>query len=137
MTSIIKGEGRFLFPAGTYIVRSVDIRENIIYQGENATIKRPEKQGKWTRTFTTQKYAYSGYEDSKPLIIRNLTFDGNIQNQGNYQKWELEQAHMIFLMAKPDKPGRLRAIIENCRFKDCVADAIDAYINVDVEGLQL
>ena len=131
--SIVKGGGTLLFPTGIYVVKSVNIRENIIYQGENATIIRPDKQGKWTRTFTTQNYAYSGDEDSKPLIIRNLNFDGNSKHQGNYKKFELEQAHMIFLMAKPNKPGRLKAIIEGCRFKNGVGDAISVYLNVDVE----
>jgi hypothetical protein len=36
-----KGGGAILFPPGTYIVTSVDIREGITYEGFGATIKRP------------------------------------------------------------------------------------------------
>ena len=129
----MKGGGVVFFPPGTYMVKSVNIRENITYQGDQATITRPARQGKWTRTFTTQNKPYSGTEDSKPLIIKNLTFDGNSQNQGPYQNWELEQAHLIFLMGNPSQPGRLRAIIKDCHFKNGVGDGISQFVNVDLK----
>lgn len=40
-TTYGRGGGVILFPPGVYIVTSVDIRENITYQGYRATIKRP------------------------------------------------------------------------------------------------
>ncbi|NMG08828.1 hypothetical protein DP117_18765 [Brasilonema sp. UFV-L1] len=125
-----QGGGVILFPPGVYIVTSVKLKENITYQGYEATIKRPDKQDKWTRTFTTE---YSSKEDSKPLIIKGLTFDGNSKNQGAYQKYELEQAHLIFLTADPKLPGRLQAFVEDCTFKNGVADGISVYTNVSVK----
>jgi hypothetical protein len=137
-----RGGGTLLFPPGTYIVASVKVRPNITYQGYGAIIKRPnhltDKIGKdkamWVRTFTTDApYTYSGAVDSKPLIIKGLTFDGSSQTQGPYHDYELEQAHLLFLNANPAYPGRLQAIVEDCKFQNGVADAISIYKNVDVK----
>jgi Calx-beta domain/Pectate lyase superfamily protein len=125
-----QGGGVILFPPGVYVVTSVKLQDNITYQGYKATIKRPDNQGKWIRTFTAE---YSGQENSKPLIIKGLTFDGNSQNQGAYQNYELEQAHLILLTADPKLPGRLQAFIEDCIFKNGVADGISVYTNVSVK----
>lgn len=125
-----QGGGTIVFPPGIYVVTSVTLRENITYEGYGATILRPPTQDKWTRTFTTN---YQGDAPSKPLIIRGFTFDGNIQNQGEYRNYELEQAHLIFLNGDPSFPGRLQAVIEDCNFKNAVADAISVYTNVDAK----
>jgi hypothetical protein len=77
-------------------------------------------------------YAYSGDKDSAPLTIEGLTFDGNFVEQGEYRKYQLEQAHLVFLSAQRDSPGRLRARVVNCQFQDNVADALSLYTNVDV-----
>jgi hypothetical protein len=125
-----QGGGVILFPEGVYIVTSVILKDNITYQGYGATIKRPDKQGNWIRTFTTD---YSSKENSQPLIIQGFTFDGNSQNQGQYKKYELQQAHLIFLTADPELPGKLQVFIEDCIFKNGVGDGISVYTNVDVK----
>jgi hypothetical protein len=136
-----KGGGVILFPAGTYIVTSVNIREGITFQGDGATIKRPDyltekigqKAAKWIRTFTNQKYPYRGQRDSRPLVIKGLTFDGSSQTQGPYQRYELEQAALVFLMGNKKYPGRLTAIIEDCVFKNGVGDGVHAYVNTNLK----
>ncbi len=136
-----KGGGRLLFPPGTYLVTSVNIREGITYEGYGATIKRPEqltdkigqKAAKWVRTFTTQKYKYCGQADSRPLILRGLTFDGSSQTQGPYKKYELEHAALVFLTGDKNCPGRLTATVEDCVFKNAVADGLSVYVNVNVK----
>ncbi len=125
-----KGGGVIVFPPGIYVVKSVTLKDNIVYQGYGATIKRPARQDKWTRTFTTD---YKGKANSKPLIIKGFTFDGNSQNQGAYRNYELEQAHLIFLVGDPKFPGKLQAVVEDCNFKNGVADGISVYTNVDVK----
>lgn len=127
------GGGVVLFPPKTYLVKSINLRENITYQGYGATLKRPARQGKWTRTFTTEHTQYKGNVDSRPLIIKGFTFDGNSKQQGAYRNYELEQAHLIFLEGNRDAPGRLTAIIQDCTFKNGVADAISVYTNVNVK----
>lgn len=129
-TTYNRGGGVILFPPGVYIVKSVDLKENITYQGYKATIKRPPMQDKWTRTF---EGLYSGKVDSKPLIIKGLTFDGNSKNQGGYKDHELEQAHLIFLAGNETQPGKLTAIVEDYTFKNGVADGISVYNNVAVK----
>ena len=136
-----RGGGVINFPAGTYLVTSVNIREGITYQGHGATIKRPEyltdkigpKAAKGVRTFTNQKNPYAGQMDSRPLIIKGLTFDGSSQTQGPYQNYELEQAALLFLMGNNKFPGRLTAIIEDCIFKNGVGDGVHAFVNTDIK----
>lgn len=128
-----EGGGVLLFPTGIYLVRSVNIREGIIYQGEKgAIIKRPPMQPKWTTTFTNEKHVPVGPTDSRPLVIKGLTFDGDSQNQGPYQKYELEHSNLLFLCgADPAKsPGRLRTIIEDCTFKNSVSDGLALHDNL-------
>jgi len=126
----VKPGGVLQFAPGTYLITSVKLAPGVTYQGEDgAVVKRPPKQGKWTRTFYGY---YSGEVDSAPLVIRNLTFDGNSTEQDPYTKYELEQAHLIFLVGDPKKPGRLNARVENCRFRNGVADGVSAYTNANV-----
>lgn len=128
------GGGTVLFPPGTYVVTSVGIRPGIRYSGYGAVIKRPANQARDVRTFNTAKagYSYSGDHDSTPLTIEGFVFDGSRAEQGKHDAYELEQAHLLFLVADPAKPGRLRARVRDCHFKDGVADAISVYTNVDV-----
>ena len=134
------GGGVLLFPEGTYVVTEVEIYPGIAYVGYQATMRRParkilEKQGldpKQVRTFNTTYAPYLGKEDSQPLIIQGLSFDGNRPEQGEYQQWELEQAALIFLSADASQPGRLRAFVEDCRLIDGVGDGIHARQNLDI-----
>jgi hypothetical protein len=125
--------GTLVFPPGTYLVTSVGLRPGVRYSGYGATIRRPPRQAKFTRTFDAGKpgYTYSGDGDSPPLIIEGFAFDGNRAEQGDYDQYQLEQAHLIFLVADPAKPGRLRATVRDCEFRDGVADAVSVYTNVD------
>jgi hypothetical protein len=127
------GGGVVLFPPRVYLVTSVTLYENITYQGYGATIKRPPMQGKWTRTFNTGTNPYKNSKDSRPLIIKGLTFDGNSQAQGPYKQYELEQAHLIFLSADPTLPGRLQAVVEDCTLNNNVGDGLSVNVNVVVK----
>ena len=128
-----KGGGEVFFPTGTYSVTRVNIDDGITYQGEaNSVITRPANQPTGITTFTNRWNVYTGATDSKPLIIKNLIFDGNIENQGPYEHYELEHNNLLFLCgAKPeDSKGRLRAIIQDCVFRDSVSDGIAFHDNV-------
>ena len=131
-----KGGGVVFFPTGTYSVTRVNIDDGITYQGEaNSVITRPANQPTGITTFTNRWNVYTGATDSKPLIIKNLIFDGNIENQGAYQHYELEHNNLLFLCgALPeDSQGRLRAIIQDCVFKDSVSDGIALHDNAYVD----
>lgn len=132
--------GTLLFPKGTYVVTSVGIRPGIRYLGYGATIKRPAnklpaEQAEWVRTFDANKrgYLFSSDKDSAPLTIEGFTFDGNFTEQGPYEGYELEHACLIFLVADPQKAGRLRASVRNCTFQNCVADGLSVYTNVELQ----
>lgn len=135
-----RGGGVINFPAGTYLVTSVNIREGITYQGYGATIKRPEpltdkigpKPAKGVRTFTNHKNPYAGQMDSRPLTIKGLTFDGSSQTQGPYHNYELEHSDCLFLSGSgiSKSPGKLVALIEDCTFKNGVSDGIALHNNV-------
>lgn len=125
-----RGGGVIVFPRGTYRVTSVNIREGITYEGFGAVITRPPMQGKWARSFTTERVQYSGDADSRPLIIRGLTFDGGSSSQGPYNQHQLEQAHLVFLQGSVARRGRLRAVVEDCHLRNGVGDGISVYTNV-------
>jgi hypothetical protein len=127
------GGGVVVFPARTYLLTSVTVREGITYYGYGAMILRPPFQGEWTRTFTTNEHPYEGAADSAPMIIQGFTFDGNSQQQGLYQDHELEHAAFLFLRANPDFPGRLQVVVEDCAFQNGVADAISVHTNVSIK----
>ena len=140
------GGGTVIFPAGTYIVVSVGIHEGITYRGDGeAIIQRPENltaqigidEAHWIRTFTTAKngYEYSsdGEEDSAPLIISGLVFNGTNQTQGSYQDYELEHGALLFLHAAENSQSRLRAVVENCVFRNGVGDGVHFFTNVNAQ----
>jgi hypothetical protein len=108
------------------------LQPGITYDGSSAIIKRRDMTDPYTRTFTTQGYEYAGAADSKPLIIRNLVFDGNSANQGPYRGYQQEHGHLVFLNGWPTSPGRLKSLIENVVVRNSVADGISIYTNVDV-----
>jgi hypothetical protein len=127
--------GTLEFPPGVYVVTSVGLRPGVRYLGYGATIRRPAGQGKWVRTFDTAKpgYLWSSDDDSPLLTLEGLQFDGNLAEQGSYQKYELEQAHLLFLCADAKRSGRLCVRVSNCTFRNGVADAISVYTNVEAQ----
>jgi hypothetical protein len=140
--AIAAGGGTVYFPAGTYSILSVDVRHGLTLVGDGAAvITRPNNAGGvigtgyWIRSFTTQNDEWNNAEDSPPLVIQNLIFDGNMQNQFSWDAspdFTLQQAHMIFLEGNVASAGRLRAIVQGCTFRDGTADAISAYNNTDI-----
>lgn len=122
------GAGVVVFPPRTFLVTQLRTTGGVTLEGYGATLKRPANQDKWARLLTGN---YSGTADSAPLVIKGVTMDGNSANQGAYQNWELEQQHLVFLMAQADSPGRLRAFVEDCTFINGVADGISVYTNTD------
>lgn len=128
------GGGTIFFPTGTYIITMVNAYAGINFQGNGgAILKRPAMQPNFTRMFTfTPSTQWSQSYDSPPIQFRNLILDGNRNNQGPYTLYQLEQSHLIFLVADATKAGRLRAIVDGCTFLDCVADGVSQYHNVDL-----
>ena len=129
------GGGTVGFRGGaTYLVRSVNLMPGITLDGNGATVKRPAKTpGRFTRMFTTQNHPWVADADSPPLVVRDLTLDGNRQEQGPYLNYELEHAALLFLIGaegEAAKKGRLRAVVQNCTFKDSPADGPHVYTNV-------
>lgn len=131
-----KSVNTIFFSEGQYLLNSVKLTTGITIKGEEGTIfKKMPKAGKWSRMLHAPakgKYRYSSDKDSGLLTIKNIKFDGNSLNQGAYDNHELEQQHLIFLAADPNHKGRLNAHIENCDFKNSVADGISIWCNVNV-----
>ena len=140
--AIAAGGGTVYFPGGTYSILSVDIRHGLTLEGDGSSvITRPNNAGgalhagKWIRSFTTGNDQWNNAEDSPPLVIQNLIFDGNMQNQFGWDAapdYSLEQSHMVFLHCNAASAGRLRAIVQGCTFRDGAADAVSAWNNVDL-----
>lgn len=128
----VSGAGVVLLPAGSYLVTSVQLYPGVTVSGYGATVVRPPNQGKWTRTFTTEHDLYSADQDSAPLVVEGITFDGSAQSQGPFRGYELEQAHLMFFNAASSSTGRLVARVIDCTVRNAVADGVSAYDNVDV-----
>ena len=141
------GGGTVLFPRGTYLVTTVHVAHGMTLQGEaGAVLRRPARPPrasgaaetrivearKWMRMLSTERDAWDGAGDSPPLVVRGLTLDGNRGAQGAHGQYQLQQAHLLFLTARPRRPGRLRAVVENCHFRDSPADGVSVYTNCSV-----
>jgi hypothetical protein len=59
-----------------------------------------------------------------------LTFDGSRGVQRGYERYELQQQHLLMLTGDPRVPGRLTALVEDCVFRDGVADGVSIGTNV-------
>ena len=123
---------------GVYYLSSVQVGPGLKLIGEDGVrFVKIENSPKFSRMINTYKNAYfhSDQSNSSPLIIQNITFNGNRINQGPYRRYQKEQQHFIFLSADRNKKGRLVAEIRDCSFEDGVADGIHVYTNVDVKIL--
>ena len=133
--AIANGGGQVIFPFGTYIVVQLNVSAGIELVGvgfPTIKVKPNASQVDFSRMFTTQNNKYSGATDSKPLRFSGIEFDGNYTTQGAYTSFQLEHNAMIFLMGDNSTAGKLTAIVDSCRFKNGVADAVSAFVNTDV-----
>ena len=126
------GAGVVLLPAGSYLVSSVQLYPGVTVSGYGAVVVRPAGQGKWTRTFTTERDLYASDQDSAPLVIEGISFDGSAQSQGPFRAYELEQAHLMFFNAAPSRSGRIVVRVIDCDVRNAVADGVSVYDNVDM-----
>lgn len=132
-----QGGGVIIFPPGDYLIaggptEGVILKPNITYVGYGARTLRPANQGFWNRTFSTSRRAPL-VGAAEPLVIQGFVMDGNSQNQGPYQGFELQQQHLLFLTGNPEMPHRLHAFVEDVRLQWGVADAIHVWHNVDAK----
>ncbi len=129
------GGGVVYFPEGTYNLSVLNYQPGITFQGEggNSKLFKIAASVSFSRMFTITGSAYTSSVDSKPVIWRDLYFDGNSSNQTPFVNYEKEHDHMIFLSADTTNPGRLRSIIQGCVFENTVADAVSVYTNVNLE----
>ena len=128
------GGGTLFFPAGVYYVSQLNYYAGITFRGVGAgsKLKKIPSTDEFKRMFTT--LAGQTFSVDSPLIAwYDLAFDGNSSNHIAYQAYQLEHAHMIFLLANAAGAGRLRTIIGGCTFENCVADAVSVYSNVNLE----
>jgi len=97
------------------------------YSSSNPTIMY--KQKRWERTFYGTA---SGANDSAPIIIKDMTIDGDSQDQGPYTNFVLEHAAQIFVSGDVNQAGHMKVYIENVHFQNTVADALEMSNHVDV-----
>jgi len=134
ITAAAAGNGHVLFPPATYVVTSLNVQAGIILDGYGATLKRPANTPNWTRTITNQNNIYVGDADStRPIVIRGLTLDGNLANQGTYSGFQLEQAMLVMIAGNTTKAGRECAVIEDVSTVNSPSDGIHILANVDAE----
>lgn len=128
------GGGTVHFTSGrVYKVTTVRISPGTILDGYGATLSRPDMVPNWTRMVTTEGREYVGQEDSdKPIVVRGLILDGNLENQGAYQNYELQQTMLLMFRGAANSPGRGKAIVEDVTVKRCASDGVHVSRNFDV-----
>jgi hypothetical protein len=108
-----------------YLVSSVDIQHGLTLEGNGARILRPARHANGVRTLTTQyRPAETEEEHARPIVLRNLTVDGAIQEQGAFRDYEQEQSSLIFLNGLKDTPWRQKVEIRDVTVMNSVSDGI-------------
>ncbi len=130
--------GVIYFPSGTYNVATLHWKPGLTFLGVAGAsiLKKIASSQKFSRMFDVPLNAPAGpslQSDSPYLQFENLIFDGNRSQHGAYTDFQLEHSHLIFLAANPANPGRLRVRVNNCLFRECVADGLSVYTNVDLQ----
>jgi hypothetical protein len=120
------GGGVVQFPPGVYPVTQVVVRPGLTLDGERATLRRLPAFGK-----SLMKALYAGPSDSRPLVIRGLTFDGDglaYTRTGASS----DNQHLLYLRGDPTQAGRLRVVVEGCRFRNWPRSGLEVSTNVSV-----
>ena len=74
-----------------YLVSSVDIQHGLTLEGNGARILRPPHHPQGVRTLTTQhRPARTAEEHASAIVLRDLTVDGAIHEQGAFRDYEQE-----------------------------------------------
>jgi hypothetical protein len=76
------------------------------------------------------------YLSNKPLVLENLEIDGNRNNQGPQELYELEQKSSLYLNSTKDLP--INVVINNCNFNESPGDGITAnnYVNLNAKNIK-
>ncbi len=124
-----EGIQTILFEEGTYNVSELRLKYPIELVGINnkTILKRTANRPKFGRLLTI-----SGDMEEKRAVIKNLIFDGNIENQGDYSNYKLEQQHLIFVSGNKNVHLRTRVLIQDCTFIKSAGDGITVFVNAEV-----
>ena len=115
-----------------YLVSSVDIQHGLTLEGNGARILRPAGHENGVRTLTTQhRPAQTAQEHARAIVLRNLTVDGAIQEQGAFRAYEQEQSSLIFLNGQKDTPHRQVVEIADVTVMNSVSDGIHLWTATD------
>lgn len=127
------GEGTLrLRPGYTYVVDRLNVQAGLTIEGTGATIFRPANTPNWHRTITNElRSPAASSVDSKPIILRGLTIDGNLAEQGPYTQYQLQQSMLINIQGNKLGAGRQTFIAEGLRLRNSVSDGIHIWHNVD------
>lgn len=119
------------FAGGNYIISSIHIKHGVyIYSDDKSKLTRAKRMDKWSRMFTTYLNGTYINQKSNEIYFDGLTFDGNINHQGEYKNFELEHQAIIFISGNIDNEKRIKVSIRNCRFYNGVGDGIHLHQNV-------
>jgi hypothetical protein len=127
--SMTSGGGRYLL---THVVVPPTVT---IEFAAGVVAVRPDLQPNGTRMFETSDWTAAS--DSPPITFRNVTCDGNRDNQGPYTAYQLEQSHLICLSAPGSTGGRLTVIMDNVEVTSVVADGIAVKENINLQATNI
>lgn len=115
-----------------YLVSSVDIQHGLTLEGHGARILRPPHHPKGVRTLTTQhRPARTAEQHASAIVLRDLTVDGAIHEQGAFRGYEQEQSSLIFLNGQRDGSYRQVVRISGVTVQNSVSDGIHLWTATD------
>lgn len=130
------GGGVVLFsPGRSYLVRSINLKPGVTYQGYGATLRQVPTAGNFVDIFN---FNYSGKTDSAPVVIKGLTFDGNKQRNSGFRYLApdnrgsfFEHSHSINIHTPVNAamPGRGVAYVEEVSLLNALSDGISSVTN--------
>lgn len=108
-----------------YLVSSIDIQHGLTLEGHGARILRPPHHPEGVRALTTQhRPARTAEEHASAIVLRDLTVDGAIHEQGAFRGYEQEQSSLIFLNGQRDGSYRQVVRISGVTVPNSVSDGI-------------
>lgn len=127
------------FRTATYKCYGLTLGAGVRLHGNGAVLKKPNLSAapynmtvadmKWIRTITL---SYTGAQDSKMTVLKDLEFDGNCWEMWSTEDgYAQEQASLLIAYGSASAPGRLNLTIENCYFHDSTSDGIHIRTNAN------
>lgn len=128
------GRGVVVVSPGTYTILGVSVAPGTTLSGRGAYFERPAQA---PETAVTLDVLHSGDTDSLPTLIEGVTIDGHREDQGPYQDFERENAHLIAVAGDIQQPGRVSIDVNSVTLRSGTGDGLAIGPNSDATACDI